>query len=648
MFDSVRKHQRVLLFVLILLVFPAFAFFGIQGYDRFFSAGTDVAKVNGEPIQRTEFDEAHREQIERMRQMFGASIDTRLLDTPQLRAQVLENLIAQRVMALHARDSRIMVSDARLREAIMAIPGLTGEDGRFDMARYRSLVNARGRSEAGFESDMRRDLAMQALPNAIQDSSWVPAPVLDRLLRALGEKREVREVRFDPARLAAGITLSEEQLKTYYEQNAGQYRQPETVSVQYVVLDGETLAASAEIRPEDVAGFYQQNQRRYSTTEERSAAHILLRLDSKANEADRAAVRTRAQELLDQISGGADFGELARSRSEDPGSAPQGGDLGFFTRDLMVKPFADAAFEMKPGETRGPIETEFGLHLIRLTGIREARVRSLDEARAEIETELRRSVAARKFAESAEAFTNTAYEQPDSLDPVAARFGLPLRVQADLPRGGAPELGRDHPLNHPKVLSALFSEESIRNRRNIEAVEQSGRIISARVTAHQAARQRPFDEVREEVLAAATRAEALRLAREQGEKLLSSHRARAGAGGAAESTAAANEPSFSDAVILSRVEQSALPQAVVEAVFKASSTTLPALLGVDLGDAGYGVYQFVRVIEADEATLKSLRDSTREAIERAAAEQELRDYLESRKSQAEVVRSLSRIAPPQR
>jgi peptidyl-prolyl cis-trans isomerase D len=509
-------------------------------------------------------------------------------------------------------------------------------------------VNARGRSEAGFELELRRDLAMQALPNAIQDSSWVPAPVLDRLLRALGEKREVREARFDPARLAGSVSLGEEQLKAFYDQNAGLYRQSETVSVQYVVLDGETLAATAEIKPEDVASFYQQNQRRYATSEERSAAHILLRLDPKASDAERAAARARAQELLDQVGGGADFAELARTRSEDPGSATQGGDLGFFTRDLMVKPFADASFEMKVGETRGPIETEFGLHLIRLTGIREARVRPVEEVRAEIEAELRRTLAARKFAESAEAFTNTAYEQPDSLDPVAARFSLPLRVHSELPRGGAPDLGRDHPLNHPKVLSALFSEESIRDRRNIEAVEQGGRIVSARVTAHQAARQRPFDEVREEVIAAATRAEALKLAREQGQKLLSSLRAQPAAAGSGQSAAAASDASFSEAQVLSRVEQSSMPQAAVEAIFKASSTGLPALIGVDLGDAGYGVYQFTRVIEADEEALKRLRESTREAIERATAEQELRDYLESRKAQAEVVRSLSRIAPPQR
>ncbi len=649
MFDSVRKHQRVLLFVLILLVFPAFAFFGIQGYDRFFSAGTEVAKVNGEPIQRAEFDESHREQLERMRQMFGGSIDPRMLDTPQLRAQVLENLIAQRVMAQHARDSRIVVSDARLREAIVAIPGLIGEDGRFDMARYRSLVAARGRSEAGFEFELRRDLAMQALPNAVQDSAWVPAPVMDRVLRALGEKREVREQRFDPARLTNDIRLSDEALKAFYEQSQSKYQQPETVAVQYVVLDGETLAANVEVKPEEVSSFYAQNQKRYATSEERSAAHILLRLDPKANDAERGAVRQRVQQLLDQLIAGADFSELARTRSEDPGSATQGGDLGYFTRDLMVKPFADATFEMKPGETRGPIETEFGLHIVRLTGIREARIRPLDEVKGEIETEIRRTIAARKFAENAEAFTNTAFEQPDTLDPLSKRFGTPVRVQEALPRGGSPELGRDHPLNHPKVLSALFSTESIRDRRNIEAVEQGGRIITARVTAHQPARQRSFEEVREEVQAAATRAEALKLARAQGEKLLAGLKEHVAAlkSGRTDSPAPP-EANLSEPQVLSRVEQSSVPQAAVEAIFKSPSQGLPMVVGVDLGDGGYAVYQFTRVIEADEEILKGLRASTSEAVERAGAEQELRDYLESRKAQAEVVRSLSRIAPAQR
>lgn len=640
MFDSVRKHQRVLLFVVILLIFPAFAFFGVQGYDRFLSGGDDVAKVDGEPITRTEFDQAHREQLDRMRQMLGGALDTQLFDTPELRAQVLENLIVQRVMAIQARERRIAVSDERLREEIRSLPGLVGPDGKFNVELYRNFVLSRGRSEAGFEAELRRDLAMQAMPDSLYQSAWLPSSVMDRLLSIIGERREVSEVRIDPARLSADIRPDDAQLLAHFEKRSAQYQVPESVDVQYVVLDAEALVARAEVRDSDITSFYEQNKARYATAEERSAAHILIKLDPKASAADREAARARVQTLQERLVRGEDFAALARSESEDPGSAPQGGDLGFFTRDLMVKPFADAAFSIQPGDTTGPIETEFGLHIIRLTGIRAAQVRPLEAVREEISNELKREIAARRLAESADTFTNTVYEQPDSLEPVAERLGLKIVTQAALTRSGVAALGREHPLNHPKVLSGLFADEAIRNRRNIEAVDLGGRIISARVTAHQPARQRTLDEVREEVLTAVVREQALQRARDQGQALLKTLTSGASGTGAGE----AGAPAFGEAVEISRVDPGSIPQPALEAIFKADANVLPQFVGVDLGDAGYGVYRISKRTAADEERLKSLREASGAAIDRAVAEQDLRDYLDSRKAEAEITRSLSRIA----
>jgi peptidyl-prolyl cis-trans isomerase D len=635
MFDSVRKHQRILLLIIILLIFPAFAFFGVQGYDRFLSGGDDVAKVNGEPVTRAEFDQAHREQLDRMRQMLGGAVDTQLFDTPQLRAQVLENLIVQRVMAIQARDRRIAVSDERLREEIRSLPGLVGPDGRFNAELYRSFVLSRGRTEAGFEADLRRDLAMQAMPDSLYQSSWLPAVVMNRLLSIVGERREVSEIRIDPARLAADIRPDDAAVLAHFEKRSAQYQVPESVDVQFVVLDAEALVARAELRESDIESFYQQNKARYATAEERSAAHILVKLDPKASAAERESARARVLALQDRLVRGEDFAEVARSESEDPGSAPQGGDLGFFTRELMVKPFADAAFAMQAGETVGPVETEFGLHIIRLTGIRPGQVRSLESVREEIALELKRAIATRKLAESAETFTNTVYEQPDSLDPVGERLGLKVMAQAALTRSGSPALGREHPLNNPKVLSGLFSDEAIRERRNIEAVDLGGRIISARVTAHQPARQRTLDEVREEVVTAVIREQALERARDQGRTLLKTLTSGAGAPDA---------PAFGEPAEISRVEPGAIPQAALEAIFKSDAQALPQFVGVDLGDAGYGIYRISKRTPADEDRLKSLREASGAAIERAVAEQDLRDYLDSRKAEAEITRSLSRIA----
>jgi peptidyl-prolyl cis-trans isomerase D len=645
MFDSVRKHQRILLFVVILLIFPAFAFFGIQGYDRFLSGGDDVAQVNGEPVTRGEFEQAHREQLERMRQMLGGAVDTQLIDTPQLRAQVLDNLIVQKVMAQHAKESRIAISDVRLREAIRSIPGLVGADGRFDMERYRSLVNARGRSEAGYEAEMRRDLALQALPDALYDSSWVPAAVSDRLYQILGEKRVVHEVRIDPARLASGVNPTEAQLKAHFDQRAEQYQQPESLSVQYVVLDAQGLAERAEVRASEVESFYEQNKARYATPEERRASHILVQVDSKASASDREAARVKASGLLEKIKAGEDFAALAKTASDDPGSAPQGGDLGFFTRELMVKPFADAAFQMKSGEVRGLIETEFGLHIIRLTDIREGKIRPLEDVRAEITASLKREIASRQLAESADTFTNMVYEQPDSLDPVVERFGLKLQTQGDLSRAGAAALGRDHPLNQPKVLAALFKEDAIRDRRNIEAIDLGGRIVSARVVEHRPARQRSLDDVRDEVRVAVIREQAVRLAQERGQALLAAMQAARSDEALSTAVQSAIDGPLPEAKALSRLEPGELDAQALSAIFKASTAKLPIHLGVDLGDGGYAVYRLTQVRAADPSQIEEIRKASAESVQRALAEQDLRDYLESRKAASEITRTLSRINP---
>jgi len=642
MFDSVRKHQRILLFVVILLIFPAFAFFGIQGYDRFLSGGDDVAKVNGEAITRADFDQAHREQLDRMRQMLGGAVDTQLFDTPQLRAQVLENLIVQRVMATEARQRRIAVSDDRLREEIRSLPGLVGPDGRFDVELYRNFVSARGRSQAGFEAELRRDLTIQTMPDSLFESAMVPATVLDRLLAIIGERREVSEIRVDPAKLSGDIRPDDAQLQAHFEKRSAQYQVPESVDIQYLVLDAESLIARAELRDSDIASFYEQNKARYSTPEERSAAHILIKLDPKASAADREAARAKVAALQERLARGEDFAAIARADSDDPGSAPQGGELGFFTRDLMVKPFADAAFAMKSGETSAPVETEFGLHLIRLLDIREAQIRPLESVRDEISTALKREIASRKLAESADIFTNTVYEQPDSLEPAAERLGLKIATQIALTRSGAPTLGRDHPLSHPKVLASLFSDEAIRERRNIEAVDLGGRIVSARVTAHQPARQRSLDDVREEVLTEVIREQALQRARDQGQTLIKTFSAAPGSAAAGGSDPAT--PGFGDPVEVSRAEPGNVPSAAIEAIFKTDVSTLPQFVGVDLGDAGYGVFRINKVHAADAERLKSLREASGNAIERAIAEQDLRDHLDARKADAKITRSLSRIA----
>ncbi len=633
MFDTVRKHQRLMQFLLLVLIFPAFAFFGIQGYDQFFSDDGTVATVGASKISRQEYEQAHRRQIEQLRQMLGERFDSSMLDNDAARAQILDGLIAQRVLLAEAIDQRIAVPDEQLRRAIAAIPGLVGSDGKFDIERYRQLLRSQGKSEQMFESEMRGDLALQTLPEAISQTAFVPASLVDRMI-ALGEQtREVRDLLFPTDDYAAKVNPNDEQLLAYYERNAQAFEVPENARVEYLVLSGDAVARQIEVSEQDARAYYEQNKARYGTPEERRASHILIGVEPGASEAQKNAARARAEELLAKLKAGADFAALAKADSQDPGSAPSGGDLGFFTRDTMVKPFADAAFALKEGETSGVVESEFGFHIIRLTAIKPAAQRDFESVRASIEAEIRAQKAASRFAEAAETFSNLVYEQADSLAPAAQRFGLQVQSADGVGRSGTSALPREHPLNNPRLLATLFSADSIAGKRNTEAVDVGGNtLVSARIVEHHPARRKPFETVKAQVRQLVVHEEAHKLAVQAGEARLKALRT-----GEAPTDLSAPRT-------VTRAPSDAMPAAAIDAVFGAASDPLPAFVGADLGERGYAIYQLVKVNLPDPTRVAQRRDTYRQQLQQVYAQQALGDYLESVKARSKIVRHPERLA----
>jgi len=633
MFDTVRKHQRLMQFVLLVLIFPAFAFFGIQGYEKFFSDEGTVAKVGSSKISRQEFEFAHRRQIEQLRQMLGERFDSSLVDNDAARGQVLDGLIAQRALLAEALDKHIAVPDEQLRRAIAAIPGLTGSDGKFDIERYRQLLRAQGKNEQAFEGEMRSDLALQTLPEAISQTAFVPASLVDRMI-ALGEQtREVRELLFKAEDFAAKVTPTDAQLTAFYERNAQAFEVPENARVEYLVLSSDAVAKQIKVSEQDARAYYEQNQARFATAEQRRASHILIQVESGASDAQRQAARAKAESLVEKLRGGADFAALAKSESQDPGSAPAGGDLGFFTADMMVKPFADAAFALKQGETSGVVESEFGFHVIRLTEVRPGAQRSFESVRAEIEAEIRAQQAAGRFAEAAESFSNLVYEQADSLAPAAQRFGLQVQTADEVGRANTPNLPREHPLNNPRVLAALFSADSIASKRNTEAVDVGNNtLVSARIVEHRPAQRKPFDAMKEQVRQLVVREESHKLAVQAGEARLKALRGGEAAGG------------LSAPRTVTRAPGPQMPAQAIEAVFGAPSEPLPAFVGTDLGPQGYAIYQVTKVTLPDAKRVEERRATYRQQLQQVYAQQALSDYLESVKARSKIVRYPERLA----
>ncbi len=633
MFEWIRNHQKLMMALLLLLVFPAFAFFGIQGYDQMFSDDGAVAKVGDSKITRQDFEAAQRQQHEQLRQQLGDRFDAELLDTPEVRNQILDGLITQRALLAQAISHRIAVPDEKLRETIRGIPGLTDADGAFDLDRYRQLLRAQGKNEAMFESEVRRDIALQALPEAIAQTTFVPASLVDRLL-AIGEQtREVRETIVRPADFVDAISPTDEQLAAYYERNAAQFEEPENARVQYLVLSADAVAGQIEVKAEDARAYYEQNKARFTTAEQRRASHILVRVDEGADEAQREAARSKAEAIVAKLKEGADFAALAREESQDPGSAASGGDLGFFSADMMVKPFADAAFALGENETSGVVETEFGFHVIRITDVRPGTQRSFESARPEIESEIRAQQLSSRFAEAAETFSNLVYEQPDSLEPAAKRFGLEVQTADSVLRGGAPQLPRESPLNHRRLLAALFSSDSIESKRNTEAVDVGNNtLVSARIVEHRPLQRKPFESVKDEVRARLIGEESRRLAAEAGEKKLAALRAGEAPDG------------FGAARTVGRTPTEGFPPAAVEAVFRAPSDPLPAYVGADLGEKGFAIYQITRVTLPDEKVTAERRDTYRQQLSQAYAQQVLVDYLASVRQRSDVVTYPARLA----
>jgi peptidyl-prolyl cis-trans isomerase D len=634
MFDSIRNHQRVLLFVLVLLIFPAFAFFGIQGYDQFLAGDRSPAKVGDSKITPQEFDLARQQQLDQMRRMFGDRIDPSLLDSGAMRAEVLEGLITQRALLNEAQAQRIAISNDALRRTILEIPELLGPDGRFDKDRYRAQLAAQGRSEVAFEAELRRDLTLQALPAAISETLSLPDSVVDRVTRIGEQRREIRQRNFAAGDYADRVDVSDDALKRYHSERATDFQTAESVRVEYLVLEPSTIEQAIKLDPDAVRAYFEQNKARYALPEQRKASHILIQLPDGADDGARKVAREKAQGLLDRIRAGADFAAIARVESQDPGSAPAGGDLGWFDVGMMVKPFSEAAFRLAVGATSDLVETEFGYHIIRVSDIRPGRDPGFEAARADVESAIRKQQLALKFAEAAETFSNLVYEQADTFEPAAARFGIKVESAGDVGRGGAVSLGADHPLNQPRVLQALFSADSIASKRNIAAIEVSGKLVSARVLEHRPSRAQTFDEVREQVREQVLASGSDRLAREAADGVLRELAAGKAAG----------DSGFGEPRVIGRTSPD-LPQEALEQVFRLDSAKLPARVVTALAQGGYALVELLSVTEAEESLVAERKPVYRRQLEQAYGQAAMSAYLESVKDRTRITRNLQAISP---
>lgn len=623
MYDFVYKHKRWLQIGLLVLIVPPFALFGIDFYFKNTDTAGSLAKVGGSSISEGEFSQALRQSQDKMREMMKGNPDPSMLNSPQLKESVLNELIERRVTLARAGQSGMAVSDAELQKIIAGIEAFHDTTGKFSRDRYRQLLQGQGMTPAMFENQIRTNIMLDQIRGAYAGSAFVPVSVADRLLKIREQEREVSQVVFNPADFRKQVNVSDADAQKYFTDHKNEFVVPERVKVEFVVLSLEGFQRNVQVTDEEVKKFYDENLSRYQVAEERRASHILIPVAASAPAEEKAKAKAQADDLLAQAKANPKkFGELATKYSKDPGSAEKGGDLGFFTRGLMVKPFDEAAFSMKVGDIVGPVETQYGYHIIRLDAIKPTQTTPLAAVKAQIVEDLRKPKVSKAFAEAADTFNNTVYEQFDSLQPAADALKLGVQKSDWVSRTG----GAQNPLlNNDKLLAALFSAEVLKNKHNTPAVEvQPNMLVAARVIEHKDPEGMPFEQVRKDIVQHLTDQAMSAAVEKEGRATLEKLQ---------KGDALTLAWSVPQTVTLQK-RQGLHPEAA-QAVFGADTAKLPAYVGAPVSQGRFVIYRITKVKDGAATTVEQ-RNALAKQLAQMVGQEQYTAYLASLRERADV------------
>lgn len=617
MFEFIRTHKVLMQIFLMLLIVPSFVLVGVSSYQSKGDDANAVANVDGQKITQQEWEAAQRTQMDRYRQMYGAQFDQKMFETPEAKQAILDNLIAERALNGEIARNHLTVTDASLAKVYQ-------EQFGGDVNQYKATAASMGLTTTGLDARVRRDMAMQQLSGAVQSTAFAPRAVATRLSDINDEERVVQELLFPAADFVSQVKVTDAMVKAYYDKNASLFLIPEQVKAQYVLFTPDLLERQVSVTDAEIADYYGKNQARFATPEQRTASHILINAKKDAPAAEKAAAKAKAEAILAQLrKNPADFAKIAKAESQDPGSAELGGDLGVVEKGAFVKPVEEAIYKLKQGEISDVVPSEYGFHIITVTALKPATVKTQEQAKDEIAAELKKQKLSKKYSEMAELLNNTLYEQSDSLKPAADKLKLQIQTVDNLTRTPSPALAAA-PYNNAKFLAALFSDDSIKNKRNTETVQVApNTLIAGRVVEFRPATKRPLAEVEAIIRQRVTAEEAAKLAAKAGEAKLAAVKASGDAAG------------FGEAKVVSRTKQPTINPAGAIAVLKADVSKLPAYVGVDLPGQGYGVYRINKVSQAAAPDV-ARRKAELDQITGALGQQDMYSYIQAVKQTAKV------------
>ena len=582
MFDFVHEKKRVVQIVLMLIILP-FAFWGVDSYRK--SGGSEApATVNGEKISQQELDNALRQQQDRMRELMEANFDPSIFDTPEVKRTILENLVAQRLLGIQARVAGLTLSDEQLAQIIAGIESFH-KDGKFDKQRYETVLKSQNMTPQIFESRVKQELSTRQLIDAYTQNGYASQATADNLIRLNEQQRVVSVAQLSMDSFLKQVKVEDAAIKEYFDKNQKEFQTPERVRAEYVIFSAASLQSQITVDQAEIKKYYEDHQSEFGTPEQRKAAHILIAVAANAPEAEKQAAKGKAEDILQQVKHApAKFAELAKQYSQDPGSAANGGDLGFFGRGMMVKPFDDAVFKLMVGEVSALVQSDFGFHIIKLLAVKDGKTPPMDSVKATIAQRLKVQKAEDRFTELAEKFSNTVYEQSDSLKPAAELVKTPVQQVAWLTKG---QIGVA-PWTE-KALQALFSDEVIKSKRNTAAIEIApNTLLAARILEHKPASTLPFAEVAANIRQKLSRQQAQDMAVKQGQELL----AQLQRGDKVSVEWKVAQP-------VTRSQHGSIDNDMARLVFQASMTQLPVHVGKENMQGGYTLARIDSVKDVD-------------------------------------------------
>lgn len=479
--------------VIILLLIIPFALWGIQEYAGR-DAAVSVASVNGTDISQREFQRAYEQEQQRLRGLLGKAYDQRRLDETRIKRAVVDRLVEDVLIAQVTTGTGLYVSNAKLAEQLHSMPELL-DNGIFSKELYDQRLRSIGLTPAGFEERLRQALLSDQLSSGVAESAVVTQHELDSAIRLREQQREIGYMILPLARFTAGADPDATAVSAYYQEHRTQFTLPEQVSIEYIELAAADLAQNITPTEQDLRTFHEEQAANYRVEERRRASQILIAPD-KSDEAAVSAAKARAEALVQRLRKGEAFARLAADFSQDAATAKQGGDLGWLDRGVLNKAVEDALFALQPGAVSEPVQAVDGFHILMLNEVQPAHSKGFEEVRGELERDYRKRTAEQQYFEKAEILTNLTYEHPDTLAVAAQQLGLSIKTSVLFARAGGESI-----LAQPKIISAAFGDEVLVRGFNSEPLEiDERRSVVLRIKEHKPATVQSLDEARPAIM----------------------------------------------------------------------------------------------------------------------------------------------------